>query len=274
MAGQVTTAGVAAPKRGRGAVLRSFEYWLFKYRRTWRGSLVSTFLNPMLYLTAIGLGLGTLVNRAGGTASLGGVSYLSYIAPGMLAAAAMQTAAGEATYPVMGSIRWIKTYVAMLATPLSTRDVLVGHLAWMAVRLILASGAFLLAMAAFGTLHSGLAVLALPAAVLTGLAFATPVTAFAATLKNDSGFALLFRVGFMPLFLFSGVFFPVQRLPGLLRPLAYATPLWHGADLCRGLALGTGLSPAAAAVHVGYLAAVAAAGYAAANLTFRRSLVT
>src|SRR5207248_479463 len=147
-----------------------------------------------------------------------------------------------------------KTYIAMLATPLGTRDVLAGHLAWMAVRLSLTCSAFLLAMGVFGTLHSGLAVLALPAAVLTGLAFAAPITAFSATLSNDAGFALLFRVGIMPLFLFSGVFFPVDRLPGLLRPVAYATPLWHGVDLCRGLTLGSGLTPGGAAVHVAYLA--------------------
>src|SRR5437764_3149490 len=112
MVGGVIEAGAATGQHaGRGAVLRSFEYWLFKYRRTWRGSLVSTFVNPMLYLTAMGVGLGALVNRSSGAAALGGVGYLSYIAPGVLAAAAMQTAAGEATYPVMGSIKWIKTYI-------------------------------------------------------------------------------------------------------------------------------------------------------------------
>jgi lipooligosaccharide transport system permease protein len=256
-----------------GAALRSFQYWLFQYRRTWRGSLVSTFANPLLYLAAMGVGLGSLVNRSAGAAQLGGVGYLSFIAPGVLAAAAMQTAAGESTYPVMASIKWIKTYHAMLATPLGVQDVLVGHLAWMAVRLTMTSTAFLAALALFGTLHSPLAVLALPVAILTGLAFATPITAFAATQTNDAGFALLFRLGIMPLFLFSGVFFPVDRLPGLLRPVAYATPLWHGVDLCRALTLGSGLTPAGAAVHVAYLTAFALGGFAAARITYRKALV-
>jgi lipooligosaccharide transport system permease protein len=254
--------------------LRSFEYWLFKYRRTWRGSLVSSFANPLLFLAAMGVGLGSLVDHSAGAARLGGVDYLSFIAPGMLAAAAMKVAASEATYPVMASIKWIKMYPAMLATPLEVEDVLVGHLAWMAVRLGLTSTGFLLVMAVFGALHSPLALLALPAAVLVGMAFAVPIAGYAATQTNDSGFALLFRLGIVPLFLFSGVFFPVDGLPALLRPLAYLTPLWHGVDLCRGLTLGHGLTLTAAAVHVGYLVAWVAGGFALARATYRRGLVT
>jgi len=271
----IRTLPTAAPTPTAGwTVLRSFEYWLYKYRRTWRGSVVSTFANPLLYLAAMGVGLGSLVNHSAGAARLGGVSYLAFIAPGMLAAMAMQVATGEATYPVMASIKWVKNYHAMLATPLGTRDVLVGHLSWMAVRLTMGSAAFLAVMGLFGTLHSGLAVLALPVAVLTGLAFAIPITAFAATQTNDASFALLFRLGIMPMFLFSGVFFPIDRLPAALRPVAYATPLWHGVDLCRGLTLGTGLTPARAALHLGYLGLVAAAGYAAARITYHRELVS
>jgi len=257
---------------GVQATMRSLEYWLFKYRRTWRGSLVSTFANPLLYLAAMGVGLGSLVNRSAGASQLGGVPYLAFIAPGMLAAAAMQIASGEATYPVMGSIKWLKTYHAMLATPLGTGDVLRGHLSYMAVRLTIASSAFLVVMAMFGAVHSPLGVLALPAAVLTGLAFATPITAFAATRENDSAFALLYRLGIVPMFLFSAVFFPLDRLPALLRPVAYATPLWHGVDLCRGLTLGTGLTAGRAALHVTYLALLTAAGYAAARVSYRKEL--
>jgi lipooligosaccharide transport system permease protein len=268
-----TPAAASAPAAGRAA-LRALGYWLVKYRRSWRGSVVSTFANPLLYLAAMGVGLGSLVNRSAGAAQLGGVSYLAFIAPGMLAAAAMQVASGEATYPVMGAIKWDKTYHAMLATPLSTRDVLAGHLSWMAVRLTTGSTAFLAVMVLFGALHSGWAVLALPAAVLTGLAFAAPIAAFAATQTNDASFALLWRLGVMPMFLFSGVFFPIDRLPAVLRPVAYATPLWHGVDLCRGLTLGTGLTPARAALHVGYLVLVAVAGYVAARITYRRGLVS
>lgn len=257
----------------RRAALRSLEYWLFQYRRTWRGSVISTLLSPVLFLAALGVGLGSLVDRSAGAAQLGGASYLAFLAPGVLAAAAMQTAAAEATYPVMASIKWVKTYHAMLATPLGVADVLVGHLAWMAVRLAMTSTAFLAAMALFGVLHSGWALLALPVAVLTGLAFAAPITAYAATRDNDAGFAALFRFVVMPMFLFSGTLFPVQRLPEALRALAYATPLWHGVELCRGLTLGAGPAAGGVVLHVAYLAAWAVGGYLAARTAYRRVLV-
>lgn len=256
------------------ATLRSFEYWLYQYKRTWRGSIISTVLNPLLFLTAMGVGLGSLVDHSAGAGQLGGVSYLAFLAPGVLAASAMQTAAGGATYPVLASIKWVKTYHAMLATPLGVDEVLVGHLTWMAVRLAMTSTAFLAMMAAFGVLHSGWAVLALPVVVLTGLAFATPITAYAARQQNDAGFAVLFRFVVLPMFLFSGTFFPVQRLPELLRGLAYATPLWHGVELCRGLTLGTGLTVGRAAGHVAYLVAWTVGGYLAARVIYRRELVT
>ena len=100
--------------------LRQFRYWLINYRRTWRGSIYSSVLNPVLYLGAMGLGLGTLVDEHG-TAQLGGVSYLAFLAPGLLAAAAMQTAIGESTYPVLGSVKWRHTYVAAVSSPLRPR---------------------------------------------------------------------------------------------------------------------------------------------------------
>jgi lipooligosaccharide transport system permease protein len=111
----------------------------------------------------------------------------------------------------------------------------------------------------------------LPAAVLTGLAFAAPIEAYTMTCKKDTSFALLFRFGVIPLFLFSGTFFPISQLPAAVRPLAYITPLWHGVALCRALSLGTA-QPGACALHVGYLIAVAALGVYAGNRTYRRRL--
>jgi lipooligosaccharide transport system permease protein len=263
-----TTTAVRQGVPARPAVLRSLEYWLFRYRLTWRSRLVYTFANPLLFMAAIGLGLGTLVNRSPNA----GLSYLDYVAPGLLAGAAMQIAAGEATFPVLGSIRWWKVYHAMLATPLGVVDVLVGHLMWMVVAVGISCGGFFLAMLVFGTVHSWLAILALPACLLVGLAFAAPIAGFASVITNDSGFAVLFRVGILPLLLFSGVFLPVERMPWLLRHVAYVTPLWHGVDLIRGLTLG-GVHPGGAALHVAYLLALSAAGLAFARYGFRRELV-
>ena len=250
--------------------LRSLEYWAYQYKRTWRGSAITTLLSPVLFLAAMGLGLGTLVNRSR-TGGVGGVDYLAFLAPGLLAASAMQTAVGESTYPVMASIKWIKTYHAMLATPLGVLDVMVGHLVWIAVRVFLSSGVYLAVMTLFGATRSALALLALPAAVLTGMAFSAPVVAFAAARDNDSGFAALFRFGVTPMFLFSGVFFPIDQLPPVLEQVAYVTPLWHGVDLCRSLTLGT-VGLGTAAVHVAYLGAWLVGGALIAAVVYRRRL--
>ena len=250
--------------------VREFRYWLTNYRRTWRGSIYSSVLSPLLYLGAMGIGLGKLVN-AHGTARLGGLSYLAFLAPGLLAAAAMQAAVEESTYPVLGSVKWRRTYYAAAASPLRPADLFHGHLLFTTMRLAMNSAVFLAVMAAFGAVASPWALAALPAAVLTGLAFAAPVEAWAITVTKDTSFALIFRFGLIPLFLFSGTFFPITQLPAWLRPLAYITPLWHGVALCRSLTLGTA-SLGGALAHVTYLAAVAAVSIAAGNRSYRRRL--
>jgi lipooligosaccharide transport system permease protein len=250
--------------------LRSLRYWLLNYRRTWRGSIFSSVANPVLYLGAMGLGLGTLVDRHG-LASLGGVSYLAFLAPGLLAATALQTGVGESTYPILASVKWRKTYQAAAATPLRPADLLHGHLLFTALRLAMNASIFLAVMAAFGAVRSAWVVLAIPVCVLTGLAFACPIEAFAITRDKDSSFAVMYRFGLIPLFLFSGTFFPVSQLPEWIRPVAYATPLWNGVALCRSLSLGTADLPGALA-HVGYLAVVALTGLLVAQRNYRRRL--
>jgi lipooligosaccharide transport system permease protein len=250
-------------------VLSAYEHWLMSYRRVWRGSVVSSVLNPVLYLTALGVGLGKLVNH--GAHPLG-VSYVTYVAPGLLAAVAMQIASFESTYPVMAAIRWTRVYHAMLATPLRIRDIVLAHQLYFASRVATSSAVYLAALAAFGALHSPYAVLAWPVTILIGAAFSGPIAAFAAWAPKDSYFAALFRFGIVPLFLFSGTFFPVTRLPQGLRELAYATPLWHGVDLARHLTLGTATWSMALG-HATYLAALAAAGLVLAQRSYTKRLV-
>ena len=249
--------------------LRSFEYWAYSYRRVWRGSVVSSIVGPILYLTALGVGLGKLVNRGPGV----GVPYLDFVAPGILAATAMQLATFESSYPVMAAIRWTRQFHAMLATPLRSRDLLIGHQLYVAARLAVVSAIYLVVLAGFGALHSPYAILAWPAAVLVGLAHSAPVSAFSAWLQREEGFNGLFRFVVMPMFLFSGTFFPVTRLPHGAREIAYATPLWNGVDLMRHLTLGTAsLWPSLA--HVAYLLLWVAGGLTLAARTYRRRLVT
>jgi lipooligosaccharide transport system permease protein len=242
---------------------------MYSYRRVWRGSVVTSIVGPVLYLTALGVGLGKLVNRGAGV----GVPYLDYVAPGILAATAMQLATFESAYPVMAAIRWTRQYFAMLATPLRTRDVLFGHQLYVAVRLGAVAAIYLVILAAFGALESPYAILAWPAAILVGLAHSAPVSAFSAWLERDEGMNALFRFVIMPLFLFSGTFFPVTRLPHVAREIAYATPLWNGVDLMRHLTLGTAsLWPSLG--HVAYLVLWIAAGLVIAARSYARKLVT
>jgi lipooligosaccharide transport system permease protein len=260
----------AAAVPGVTLAVRQLRFWLTDYRRTWRGSIYSSVLNPLLFLGAMGLGLGKLVD-AHGTASLGGVSYLAFLAPGLLAAAAMQSGVGESTYPVLASVKWVKTYQAAVASPLRPADVFRGHLLFVTLRLTMNCAIFIAVAAALGAVGSAWILAALPVAVLTGLAFAAPIEAWAITRNKDSSFAVIYRFGMIPLFLFSGVFFPITQLPAWIRPVAYVTPLWHGVALCRALSLGIA-TLGGALVHVGYLAALAAAGIAAAHRTYRRRL--
>jgi lipooligosaccharide transport system permease protein len=250
--------------------LRVFEYWLLQYRRVWRGTVVTSVVNPVFYLGALGVGLGTLVNQAGGQEL--GVSYIDFVAPGMLAATAMTIASGEASWPVMGSFRWTRQYFAMLATPIGPRDIMLGHQLWMTVRVASTSVVYLIVIAAFGGVNSWLGVLSLPASVLLGAAFTAPFAAYAATRDSDAAFVPVNRFVIVPMFLFSGTFFPVERLPLLLEWLAYATPLWHGVELCRQFTLGD-FHALPALGHTAYLLALVVCGLIWAERTYTQRLL-
>jgi lipooligosaccharide transport system permease protein len=169
----------------------------------------------------------------------------------------------------MGKISWRKNYEAILATPMEVHHLLIGELAWIGFRLMTMSTVFLVVLTVFGIPRSPLAVLAIPAAMLTGLAFAAPIIGFSATRHNDSGFAALFRFVINPLFLFSGTFFPVSSLPGAVQWVAAATPLYHGVALVRGAVLDQ--MPASWPLHLAYLLVwLAATGYIAYRLLRRR----
>lgn len=241
------------------------------YRRTWRGSIISRFLSPLFFLLAMGLGLGALVDDSAG--GVDGVPYLQYVVPGILAMQAMMTAFGESTYAVMGYIKWNQMYAAMLATPLRVVEVLGGHLALVAFHLFTGSLIFVLVAAPFGAFASWWVLLAVPVALLTGLAFAVPMFAYAARLDNDNGFSILFRFVVTPLMLFSGTFFPVDQLPVWMQPIAWVTPLWHGVELSRDAATGTGPG-LLGAVHLAVLLGYVAVGWVLARREFTRRLVS
>jgi lipooligosaccharide transport system permease protein len=231
--------------------------WLV-YKRLWHRSLAFGFLQPVLFLTAMGLGIGTLI-RPDGLAAFGGAEYVDWLGPGLLAAMAMQTATFESTYPIMNKIMWGRNYEAMLSTPLGIRSIVGGELGWTAFRIGTLAVVFLVVLTLFGIPRTPLAVLAVPFTILIGLAFSACLIAFTATQKNDVGFSAIFRFVVNPLFLFSGTFFPLTQLPDSVEWVAWLTPLYHGVQLVRGSILDQ-LDPVAVPIHFAYLLAMFAIG--------------
>ena len=251
--------------------VRVVEYLALQYRHTWRGHFVSTFVNPLLFLGAMGYGLGSLVDRQVGEATLGGLDYVQFVGPGILAANAMQSAASQNAWPLMAAFRWRDTFGAAASTPITPADLAAGQIGWTAIRALFGASVFAATLAVFGVAAFPGSILAVLAAVLTGLAFAGPMAAFTATRDSDAGFNVIFRFGVTPMFLFSGTFFPISQLPDWLEPLAWATPLWHGVELCRGLVL-EDLASGKALGHVAYLGLWAGVGFWLAARYFTKRL--
>jgi lipooligosaccharide transport system permease protein len=243
--------GTARRPGGWDLSVRAFRCWLTLYRRYWRSSVWSSVFGPLFYLGAMGYGLGSLVDK-NGTAAIGGVPYVVFVAPAVLVTQA-------------------RIYIAARATVLRPVDIYRGHLLFIALRIALNSAFFVLIMAAFGLIRSAWAAALLPAALLLGVAFAAPVAAWCVTLRTQTPMSYLFRFGSVPLMLFSGTFFPISSLPGWLRPVAYATPLWHGVALCRALSLGT-VDAGSVAIHVGYLVVMTGLGLWWGSRTYNRRL--
>jgi len=243
-------------------VARQRVYWATSYKRTWKGSVVTSFVAPLFYVVAMGVLLGGFVDDStAGTDALGGApSYLAFVAPGLAAAHAMQIAIGETTWPVMGNLKWHRTYYAMVATPLTVPDVVAAHLSYVAFRLAVTSGVFLLVLTPFGVFESLTGVLlAWPVLVLVGMSFAGFLFAYSATIKDETGFAVVYRLMVIPMFLFSGAFFPIENLGPVLEAIARLTPLWHGVDLTRMLVLDQ-VRPGAAVLHLTVLVVLTVAG--------------
>jgi lipooligosaccharide transport system permease protein len=250
--------------------LRPLEFFFAQYRRVWRGTAVTSVVTPVVYLLALGWGLGQFLNDV--TVDGETVDYLTFVAPGLLAATAMQLATFESSWPVLSAIKWDRQYHAMLASPLRVRDVLLGHQTFIAARMLMTSAVYLVVITAFGAVESPLGILAVPVAALVGLAFSAPIAAWAAHTENEVSFVAIFRFVILPMFLFSGTFFPIDTLPRPLELIAYVTPLWHGVNLCRQLTLGD-VDPWLALLHLLYLVAFVTVGLAVARYTYRKRLV-
>lgn len=244
---------MSVPERMRA--LLAYHWVLFK--RTISGALVSRFLLPVLFLASMGLGVGSLVDSASG--GVEGVPYLLYVVPGLVMVTAMNVAVGESTWPVMGFVKWNEFYRAMINAPQRVIDILVAHWLMIAFNVLTSAGAFMLVAALFGGVRSWWSLLGLPIAVLTGMAFSTPLFLVAAKATNDSIYSAVFRLVVTPIMLFSGAFFPIEQLPAWMQPIAWVTPLWHGIELGRPAFLGVPTTDLWW-VHVGVLVAYVIGG--------------
>ena len=233
--------------------------------------MVTSFGHPLLWIFAFGLGVGGLVDEgAAGASRIGGVSYLAFIGPGLVASTCMMTAAGESMWPVLGGIKWSRQYHAMLASPLRSTDIVNAHALWLAFRaLITASAIAVVLLFPHDTRSVGL-VGAVFSGVLTALAFGLPLAAWTMTVERENAFSTVQRFGLTPLYLFGGAMFPVSQLPVAFRTIAYVTPLYHGVALCRAFTLHR--VDAADIGHAAVLVAFAVVGYVAARATSTRRL--
>jgi len=224
------------------------------YRKAWK-LFISGFFEPFFYLLSIGIGVGQLID----TFEFNGhqIPYADFVAPGMLAASALNGALLDATFNTFFKLKFVKLYDQMLATPLTTRDVARGEIAWSQLRGSAYAAAFLVTMTAMGLVHSWWAVLAFPATILIGFASSAVCMAATTYMRSWQDFDKITLVQ-LPLFLFSGTFFPITAFPTPVRWLVEATPLYRGVVLCRELT--TGVLSWASAVSVVYLLLMGLAG--------------
>ena len=238
------------------------------YRRNWL-LIVSGFLEPLLYLLAIGFGVGALV---GSSIVLNGrpIPYAVFVAPAMMASSAMNGAIYETAFNFFFKLKYVKLYDAVLATPLGVADVALGEIAWALFRGTLYAAGFIIVMAALGLVRSWWSLLAVPAAMLLGFTFAAVGTATATFVRNWQDFDLVLIV-MIPLFLFSATFYPITLYPGPLQAVVQLSPLYHGVNLLRSLT--TGIIGASLVFDLVYLVLLGAAGLAVAATRLERMLL-
>ena len=220
------------------------------FSKLWRGALLPTFLDPFLYLLALGFGLGTYI------ASINGIPYKEFIAPGLIASAAMWSSAFETTYNVYFRMNELRLYDNVLSTPVEVQDLVAGDLAWSASRATVYGSVVLVVVAAFGLIASPWAILIPPFVLLGGLCFSVIGYTFTTLIPKIDLYSYFFTLGVTPMFLFSGIFFPFNQLPDWVGVVAWFLPLYHLVEITRGLA--TGPEAAQIAIHAGWLLAVSA----------------
>ena len=253
-------------------VARVMEHLYARTPAKFRSAMVAGLINPVFFLGLLGVGLGSLVDERQATsgAALGTDSYLEFIGPGLLAISAVLWAFGQSLWPTSAAFRWARTYVLTAATPVSKGEIAVAHVGWIVARFMVASVLFTMVLAVAGAVSSWWAILCPAAAGLTVSAIAAGACGFTVRQEKEDAFPLIMRLGAIPMFLFSGAFFPLSEMPATVAWMARLTPAWHGVELCRDMAVGQ--FDWLSAVHVLYLAALTAVGLMAAVRGFEKVL--
>ncbi len=217
-------------------IKRAFRVWQrhwLVYTKLYRTSFALNFAEPALYLVAMGLGLGSFVK------DIHGVPYIKFIAPGIVASSSVFAAVYECTYGTYIRMTFQKTFDAILATPVNLDDLVAGELIWGATKSVIFGITIMIVIALFGLVDSPFLLLALPFIFIGGLIFAELSLIFCAIVPGIDFFSYFYTLFMTPLFLFSGIFFPLDAMPRLVADLAYFTPLYHLVNICRAFSAGT-----------------------------------
>lgn len=254
---------VDVPAALRMAWLRVAEARLRNMLKWW-GSIAAFGLgNPVLYLFSVGIGIGALVDKNGSSSALGGVSYLTFLAPALLASAAIQAFQEETSFPVMEGFLWDKSFFAMNATPVTGRDIVNGLLVAAGVRTVVTVGIYAGVLVAFGAVSLSVILPMFLSAVFAGIAFGSVMLAVTSYVKEDDGFfAIVGRFVIAPMMMFSGTFYPLESMPWYLQWVGWISPLWHGTDLGRVISYGSPQQAWVTDAHWAYLAVWAVVGLA------------
>ena len=229
--------------------------------------------NPVLYLVSIGLGVGAYIDKNTGGMGVDGVSYITFLAPALLATAAIQGAIDESVYPTLEGFKWDKIFFSMNSTPLSGNHIAMGVFFNSVIRVTFTAVIYWFVMLAFGVLESPRAWLAIFTAIMAGAAFGAMMQALAGMLENeDIFFTVLQRFVIMPLFLFSGTFYPLTNMPIYLQWIGWISPLWHATELGRWLSYGHEISTLMLYTHFIFLNSLLLIGIIASRRIFTRRL--
>lgn len=252
--------------------VRVFEHQFMVYRRVWESNVLGSIIRPLLYVLGMGLGVGSLVDDGPQAGQLlDTLTYFQFFAPAIIATTAMQVLTNDSLWPIRGGFVWHGTFHSQTAAPIAPSQVVSGLLLWHLAKGLLSSGGVAIVLVFFAETRTWNLLLAVLFGTLAGVAYSAPLVAWSASRKNDLAYPNVMRFVIVPMFLFSGAFYPLSELPGWIQFVARLTPIWHGVELCRGATFGL-LTAADAAGHVVYLIAWIIVGWLLSRRVFTRKL--